>query len=301
MDEGRCHVSEVMAVNPFRCRLWALHDRLEETINEETCKSEIESFLKFGQVVPALGRPLPRHSGYDVEIICGARRLFVARHLNKELLVEVRELSDHDAIVAMDIENHERREISAYELGLCYKAWLRDGVFASQEEIARRLRRSPSQICRYLKVAQLPAVIVGAFSTPLEICERWGIELADSWADPARRGAVARVARELTAQYPRLAAEEVYRRLVGSSAKGRKVRRQFHDEVVKDERGVPLFRIAMRRRWMCFLVPTEVVSAEVAGEIRSKLREVLQSSKASSQQRAVSSGARGTSMTAHSA
>ncbi len=42
-------------VNPFRCQMWQLHDRIDAYINEETCRAEIESFLKHGQLVPVLG------------------------------------------------------------------------------------------------------------------------------------------------------------------------------------------------------------------------------------------------------
>jgi ParB-like chromosome segregation protein Spo0J len=67
--------------------------------------------------VPALGRPLHGDLEFDVEIIYGARRLFVARHLNMPLQVELREMSDREALVAMDIENRLRTDISPYERG----------------------------------------------------------------------------------------------------------------------------------------------------------------------------------------
>src|SRR6185369_17989067 len=98
---------EIVAVNPFKCQLWALHDRLEEHITEESCKAEIQSFLQHGQLVPVLGRRI-HDADSEVELIYGARRLFTARHLNMPLLVEVRPVTDQDAIVAMDIENRQR-------------------------------------------------------------------------------------------------------------------------------------------------------------------------------------------------
>jgi hypothetical protein len=82
----------IVAVNPFRCRLWAFHDRLEEHVNAETC------------------------------------RLFVARHLNAQLLVEMRPMSDLEAIVAIDIENRQRVDVSPYERGLSFAQWLRAGT-----------------------------------------------------------------------------------------------------------------------------------------------------------------------------
>ena len=81
----RSSARHIIEVNPFRCRIWTMHDRIEEHITEESCADEIKSFAAHGQLIPALGRPIREDIGHDVEIICGARRLFVARHLNVPL------------------------------------------------------------------------------------------------------------------------------------------------------------------------------------------------------------------------
>src|SRR5687768_17678353 len=173
----------ILAVDPFRVRMWSLHDRSEQHVNEESCKAEIESFWKHGQLVPALGRALRGDPDHDIELVYGARRLFVARHLNKPLLLDVREMSDREAIVAMDIENRQRKDVSPYERGVSYARWLRSGHFASQDQIARALQISGAQISRLLKLAKLPSVVVSAFATPLDILETWGLALAEAWAD----------------------------------------------------------------------------------------------------------------------
>src|SRR5688572_29010510 len=123
----------VVSVNPFRCTVWKYHERIEELITEAICAVEIESFAQHGQLVPVLGRQLPPNSDYDYELIYGARRLFVARHINKPLLVELRDISDKEAIVAMDMENSQRQEVSPYERGRSYARWLAVGHFDSQE------------------------------------------------------------------------------------------------------------------------------------------------------------------------
>src|SRR5579871_4858114 len=128
---------KITSADPFRCRMWSLHDRLDEYVTEDACQAEIESFAKHGQLIPALGRPIRSDPDFDVEVICGARRLFVARHLNRPFLVEIRELSDRDALIAIDIENRHRRDVSPYERGLSYARWLRSGQFQSQEELAK--------------------------------------------------------------------------------------------------------------------------------------------------------------------
>src|ERR1700743_1344002 len=104
-----------VSIDPFLCRMWAFHDRLESNVTEGTCRAEIESFSRNGQLLPVLARPLAGGPRYKFELICGARRLFVARHLNMQLLAEVRKISDREAVVSMDIENRQRRDISHYE------------------------------------------------------------------------------------------------------------------------------------------------------------------------------------------
>ena len=83
-------MQRVVSVNPFRCRVWSEHERMAEQITEGTCSEEIRSFQRHGQQIPALGRPLRGDPQHDIEVICGARRLFVATHLNRELRIEIR-------------------------------------------------------------------------------------------------------------------------------------------------------------------------------------------------------------------
>jgi ParB family chromosome partitioning protein len=264
-------------VDPFRCRVWHLHDRLEEHINEETCSAEIRSFMEHGQLVPVLGRRIANDNGYDIELIYGARRLFVARHINKRLLVELRDLSDRDAIIAMDIENRQRRDISPYERGLSYARWLRSGFFNSQEELARELRISASQISRLLKLARLPSVLVGAFGEPTEICEGWGIDLSDALEDPDRRARILKTARALTMQSPRPPAREVYRQVLASSEHGgRKPKAASHDKIIKNSAGAPLFRVRQQRNTVALLFPIGKLSAGRLEEIERAIRDILE-------------------------
>jgi ParB family transcriptional regulator, chromosome partitioning protein len=265
----------VIATNPFRCRVWELHDRIEWHISAETCREEIESFEKYGQLVPALGRPLKGDPDYDVELIYGARRLFVARHLNKPLLVELREMSDLEAIVAMDIENRLRTDISPYERGRSFARWLRSGQFRNQDEIAHALRISASQVSRLLKLSRIPSVIVAAFDNPTVICEGWGSDLMDALEDPERRKAVLRAARALTEISPRPSAIEVYRRLI-AAAPGRRLRVRTRDEVVTGTSHEALFRIRRQLRTVALLIQTDRVTPLVLDQIKSAIANILQ-------------------------
>ena len=263
-------------VNPFRCQMWPLHDRIESYITEETCRAEIESFAKHGQLVPALGRPLRDDPDFDVELIYGARRLFVARHLNKPLAVEVREMSDREALIAMDIENRQRVDISPYERGISYASWLRSSHFRSQDDIARALKISSAKVSRLLKLARLPSVVVDAFRNPAEICETWGLDLMEALDEPQRRPAVLRKARELRAVKPRRCGREVYRLLMSSPGLREKLKRRERTEVVKDLHGNPLFRLRQHTSAIAIVVPTSRMSARALEQIRVSVSRILQ-------------------------
>lgn len=264
----------IVAVNPFRCRMWEFHDRLEEHINAETCRAEIDSFEKHGQLVPALGRQLHGDPRFDVELIYGARRLFVARHLNAQLLVEIRPMSDLEAIVAIDLENRQRVDVSPYERGLSFAQWLRAGYFDSQDGIARALQISASQVSRLLRLARLPSVILSAFGDPTTICEAWGRDLLDCLDDASRRQATINAARAIAQVEPRPQPREVHRQLM-LAAHGRKTRRPARDEVVKDELQRPLFRIRRGSRSVAFMIQIDHVTPPLLEEMRQAVANVL--------------------------
>jgi len=265
----------IVSINPFRCRVWSLHDRLEEYLTDESCKREVESVSAHGQLVPALGRPLHGEADHDVEVVCGARRLFVARQLGIQLHVELREMSDREALVAMDAENRLRKDISPYERGLNYASLLRAKYFVSQEEIAHALNVSASQVSRLLKLAELPSVVVNAFANPLDIREGWGIDLHKAWHNANMRPVLTQRARALAARTPRPKAHEVYERLLAPSGAAVKQRHKRHDDVVKDGSGTPLFRIRYQRNSVALLLPNSRVKAASLEMIRGALSDIL--------------------------
>jgi ParB family chromosome partitioning protein len=269
-------MDSIVIVSPFRCRMWELHDRLESHINEHSCKAEIASFDVHGQLVPVLGRRLQGDANHDIELIYGARRLFVARHLNKLLQVQLRDMTDVQAIIAMDIENRQRRNVSPYEQGIAYAQWLREKYFQSQDDIARALQISASQVSRLLKIARLPVVIVNAFGNPLDIRENWGLDLCAACEDEKRKPSVIAKARELASSDRRPPAPDVYRILLASATQGRPEKKRSHDEVVTDEHGNAVFRIRHQRKTFALLLPVERMPASVMSEVKRSLLDILQ-------------------------
>jgi ParB family chromosome partitioning protein len=288
----------IVSVSPFKCRMWALHDRLDAQINETTCRAEIESFAVHGQLVPALGRPLRNDPDHNVELIYGARRLFVSRHLNKPLLVELRDMTDREGIIAMHIENKQRTDISPYERGLSYVRWMQSGYLKSQDDIARALRMSASQVSRLLKLARLPTVVVEAFGGPQDIRECWGGELVDALDDPLRRQHTLQKARAICAAGVRQQAKDVYRQLLAASLSGRKIKVKSHDEVVNGRNGEQLFRIRYCSRSVALMLGTEKVTAPALKLIREAVADILQPAEARVAVRVVNNSSRTSSLAA---
>ena len=89
----------VESVNPWRCRMWEMHDRLGAEINSDSCQPLLKSLQQNGQKQPVLARRIPEDGEYQYELVYGARRLFAARHLGIELLVAVRNIDDRAALI----------------------------------------------------------------------------------------------------------------------------------------------------------------------------------------------------------
>lgn len=264
----------ILSVDPFKCRVWALHERLAG-FDEPGCRAEIDSFRRHGQLVPALARRVIGDPDCEYELICGARRLFAARHLKMPLLVELREIGDREALAAMDAENRQRQDISPYERGVGYRSWLQKGVFASQEELARTLNLSTSQVSRSLRMARLPAVVVDAYRDPGQIRECWGLAILDALEDPDRRMATIRAARRLGSLSPRLPACEVTRGLLSSLARGRKAGAGRRDRVVSGHDGSPLFRVRHHSRAVALVFSAAKLSRYHLERIESRLTSLL--------------------------
>jgi ParB family transcriptional regulator, chromosome partitioning protein len=265
-----------VAVNPMRCRLWSLHSRLEETLTEESCRDEIASFEREGQLIPVLGRRVRNAPGFDVELIYGARRLFVARHLNVPLQVEIREISDKEGIIVMDAENRLRKDISPYERGLGYARWLREGHFQSQSEIVNALQISHAKVSRLLKLARLPKALVDAFATPSDIREAWGERLGRLTSNPHMQRQMLETARELAAAVPRLPAAKVFARLCAAAKASRTTRAP--ERTITGEQGEPLFRVKHQQGTVMFTVPLDNLSRELLTDIERELARVMDDS-----------------------
>lgn len=261
-------------VNSFNCRMWEMHDRLGEEVTVQSSASLIESFRKHGQKQAVLGRKLSGDPNYEVELIYGARRLFAARHLGMQILVDVRDgLDDRAALVEMDIENRVRKDISPYERGMSYKRWLREGHFNSQSEIAKCLGISEAQISRVLRFADLPTAVVQAFESPQDIREEWAVTLAKNCADPEIRSCIVRRARAVAASSRPRSPQQIYDDLFADRATS--VQRRVIDQIIRNSAGTAVLRVGIRAKTIHLILPRTSLDSTTLGQITSRIAEMF--------------------------
>lgn len=263
-------------ISPFRCRVWAQHSRPEEQLTEQACRSLRESIARNGQHQPALGRPVTDDPDYDIEIICGARRHAAALALGRDLLVEVRVISDAEAYVAMYEENVERKDDCAYVQGQILRRALLTGAYNSQDHLAHAFTLSSSKVSRLLMVAQLPSIIVAAFQSPQDLRERWGVELYQLWKDKDPEHAITDRARVLASKRPARPAREVYTALISASTGSAPIHRLHRSIPIRGRDGTVLFREQDQMGCVAFMVPKTILNDQRRDALKQALVRILE-------------------------
>lgn len=174
-------------------------------------KQDIE--LAGGNVQPISVRTIHDQPGL-YEIVFGHRRHRACAELGIPVLatIDTAPLSDHELFTAMDRENRERADLSAYEQGRMYRRALDEKLYPSNRRLAEALGVSHTWVANVLLVADLPSPIVDCFRTPLEIQPRHAKCIVAA-LETDRKG-VLRRAEKLRAQQRPAAAAAVVNALV---------------------------------------------------------------------------------------
>jgi len=172
-------------------------------------KAEIES--SGGNVQPIKVRPTTAKSG-EYEIVFGHRRHRACLELGLDVLCLVDDLTDADLFAQMDRENRQRADLRPYEQGVMYSKALNDGLFPSMRKMAELLGVDVGGVSKLVALAKLPADVIGAFQSPLDIQFQWGPVIAA--ALQKNPDFVLSRARELAARNPKTGAAKVFKELV---------------------------------------------------------------------------------------
>jgi len=175
----------------------------------ENLKAEIES--AGGNIQAIKVRPITSLPG-EFEVVFGHRRHLACLELGLMVLAIVEDMTDAELFCQMDRENRERADLRPYEAGVFYAKALDEGLFPSAKKLAASAFLDLSQLGKALSLARLPADVIAAFPSPLDIQYRWAPILIQALQkDP---DIVLARAKEIQNELPRLAAAKVLSRLV---------------------------------------------------------------------------------------
>lgn len=174
-------------------------------------KSDIEH--SGGNVQPILVRPVDSN-GHRYEIVFGHRRHRACLELGLPVLAAIwtAPMSDLELFAAMDRENRERADLSAWEQGTMYRKALDEQMFPSQRRLAESLGVSHTWVRKAIAVAEIPDPVVQCFRSPLELQFKHAEQISDA-LQVDRKGVLRRA--EKLRQSERFSAAAVVAALVG--------------------------------------------------------------------------------------
>lgn len=156
-----------------------------------------------GNTQPIKVRPVGDPSD-AYEIVFGHRRHRACLELELPVLAMVDAgLTEQQQFVQMDQENRARKNLSAWEQGVWYKKALTEGLWPSQNAMAKACGLSQGNISTALTVASLPPEIVEAFPSPHDIQFRVAKKLAAALKEDG--GTVLKRARKMALEEGRTA------------------------------------------------------------------------------------------------
>jgi ParB family chromosome partitioning protein len=179
----------------------------------EALKQEIES--AGGNVQPIKVRPLPNAPG-EYEIVFGHRRHRACLELGISVLALIDQLDEVQLFTQMDRENRQRADLRPFEQGTMYARALDGGLFPSLRKLAEALGVDLGNASKAVTLARLPAQVLSAFASPLDLQQRWSTHLsAVLQKDP---DIVLSRARTLAQLVPKPSAGAIFKELIGEGA-----------------------------------------------------------------------------------
>jgi len=190
------------------------HSDSFESADFRALRADIES--AGGNVQAIKVRPILGSDPQRYEIVFGHRRHRACLELKLPVLALIESIDEQALFVEMDRENRQRSDLRPYEQGEMYRRALDEGLYSSLRKLADAIGVQPSNVSVAVRIARLPACVLDAFPSRLDIQYRWAVPLADALEkDP---DVVLKKAKAIAASKgmtPRRAAE-VFRDLTGA-------------------------------------------------------------------------------------
>ena len=202
---------KVHLLDPKTIRRSALANRIEAEFATPTFAAFRREILATGgNVQPIKVRPLDGviDGQYRYEIAYGHRRHRACFEENLSVNAIVEEMDDKKLFEEMERENRGRKNLSAWEQGCMYAAAVKANVYPNLLKLTEALGVNYSDAQRAVTLAGLPAAVVVAFPSPLELQVRWAKPLKDAAQDDIER--LLERARALHEKRGQLSALEVF-------------------------------------------------------------------------------------------
>lgn len=127
---------------------------------DETALQELSASIKIHGIIQPL--TVSTIGPNKFRLIAGERRLRASKLAGlKEVPVYVREVNDQELLELALLENLQRQDLNAIEIGLSYKR-LMDECSLTQEQVAERMGKERSTVTNYIRLLKLPPDIVVA-------------------------------------------------------------------------------------------------------------------------------------------
>lgn len=167
----------VIEIDPHMINAGGLPDRLDD--NEADHQALVTSIRESGQQVPILVRPHPEKEG-RYQIVYGRRRVLALRDIGQPVKALVRDLDDHEVVLAQGQENAARKDLSFIEK-VNFARQMRELGY-DRKAICSALHIDKTLISRMLSVAdRIPFDIIEVVgAAPSVGRDRW-LALADAF------------------------------------------------------------------------------------------------------------------------
>ena len=137
-------------------RIFANPDQPRRIFDEEAIQELADSIKEHGVIQPIL--VTPKGEGY--EIVAGERRFRASKLAGlSEIPVIIRSMTDQNQLEISLIENIQRRDLNSVETATAY-AKLRDQFNLTNDQIAKRVNKSPSAVINTMRLLKLPKEVV---------------------------------------------------------------------------------------------------------------------------------------------
>jgi ParB family transcriptional regulator, chromosome partitioning protein len=121
------------------------------------------SIQRVGLLQPIIVRT---NSSDNFEVVAGSRRLNACKSLGwRKIACHVVELDDKTAFEVSIIENIQRHSLNPIEEGIAFKKYVGKFGWGGISELAKKLSKSTSYICKRIKLTELPKNIIDLVSS----------------------------------------------------------------------------------------------------------------------------------------